>query len=816
MSGRTRQLIAISLIVALWMPALILPINAGAGSTTEADDGSSSTASLLGLAWAKLAMLTASVTQDEELTPPGMPPLEKPRRQPETSRPRPSKEERKAKVASLKLTPEVEVTLEVGQQLVVAAIPKDSDGNTIHGLGAEWDSNQPDIVSVTTDGLATAKEAGKSQLIATAGNKHATLGVTVIPAQPKQTATPPQTASINRSGLPPRPARSQWLNKPKPDSMTEASAHPKRSLSHGPSVSRVNTSLVHVPPVLDEDDRRYVSEVGTPPGQAEPGATTPPAAIGGTERPGTANFSFEVPVVGLPGRGLDVSLSLVYNSHLWNKKKSDTTTTLSYDVDQSWPTPGFSLGYGKLLWSNGDYVLIDGNGTRHPLKPTNGTGPNDATAWETTDGTFTKVITTNGSYKALFTDGTQIIYGAGAGASLYPIRITDRHGNFINISYKGVNGAGPRIDTITDTLERNVTFNYEGNDLVSISVPPYLNEGSDRQVIRFYYSDLIINPTGSGSFSGVTVPVTSQNKSVRVISRVYFPGTQTGYAYSYSAPYGMIYRIEQRRSMTVSTTAATQVGSVTNEGVTAASTEYDYPLMPSSLSDVPKYTRRTDDWAGRTTGPTLPFYSFIVTEGTTPVSSVIAPDGTITDTETYGSASNGFAGLLKQITVKRASGALLSRTVFNWEASMDGSNPKLTQVLTTNDHGQTKGVVYTYDTGSLVNNNITKVSERDFTSDGTLSPVELRRTETTYEKGTAYLDRRLLRLPTSIKVFEGGSTIPASFVEYKYDEGGEAALTQRTGILMYANPQSAQRGNVTKVIAYSNAARSEERRVGKE
>jgi YD repeat-containing protein len=804
MPVKTRQLISIILIAALWMPVVILPASVSADTTTQLSGTQSLPSSIFGLVWTKLALFIPGAAQQQgETAPPGMPALEDARRQPDVPVAPLSEEERKAKVASLKINPENEVTLEAGQQLVIAATPLDAEGDPVHGLGAEWSSDHPEVVSITADGLATAGETGEAQLTATAGNKQATLSVTVIPAQPHQTSSSQQSASINTARSQNRGIQSQMLNGEKGDhSMAASSAAPERSLSHAPRTVRLRAALAQVAPILDEDTRRYVSEVGAAPGQSEPGAATPAAATGGTEKPGTSNFNFAVPVVGLPGRGLDLSLALVYNSRLWNKKKNAATTTLNYDVDQSWPAPGFSLGFGKLLWSGSSLVLIDGGGTRHPTVPLNGTGNEDATQWQTTDGTFTRILLTEGNYKAIFANGTQILYGAGVSAAVYPIRITDRQGNFISISYYG---SGPRISTITDTLNRVVTFKYEGNELVSITVPPYANGVDDRQVIRFYYSNITVNPTGSNSFSGVSVPATSQNKTVRVISRVYFPGTQTGYAYSYSIPYGMIYRVEQRRAMTVSTTEATQIGTVTGEGVTAASTEYNYPTTASALSEVPKYTRRTDDWAGRTTGTAAPYYTFNVTEGTTNLSMVTAPDGSVTETETYGSTSSGLSGLVKQVTIKSASGAVLSRTVYSWLPDGNDFNPRLTQVLSTNDQNQTKGVVYTYDT-SLSYNNVTKVSERDFTGDGTLSAVELRRTETTYEKGTNYLLRGLVHLPTSVKVFEGGSNVPSSFVDYKYDEGGEAALTQRTSLSMYTSPQSAQRGNVTKVIAYSNAA----------
>ncbi len=67
------------------------------------------------------------------------------------------------------------------------------------------------------------------------------------------------------------------------------------------------------------------------------------------------------------------------------------------------------------------------------------------------------------------------------------------------------------------------------------------------------------------------------------------------------------------------------------------SPEYNYPQDPSNLSDVPAYTRRTDGWAGRTVGMPgtgeAPYYTFAVDKNTG-ISTVTAPDGTITETRT--------------------------------------------------------------------------------------------------------------------------------------------------------------------------------------
>src|SRR5260370_28646581 len=73
--------------------------------------------------------------------------------------------------------------------------------------------------------------------------------------------------------------------------------------------------------------------VGSPPGKRKPGAPTAAPATGGTES-GNQNFTFGLPVIGLSGRGLGVSLSLVYNSPLWDKSiaPGDRSTMITYDV----------------------------------------------------------------------------------------------------------------------------------------------------------------------------------------------------------------------------------------------------------------------------------------------------------------------------------------------------------------------------------------------------------------------------------------------------------------------------------------------------
>lgn len=540
------------------------------------------------------------------------------------------------------------------------------------------------------------------------------------------------------------------------------------------------------------------NQVGNAPGKTTPGAATAPAAISGTEMPGSANFSFNLPVADLPGRGLDVSLGLFYNSRLWNK-----SNRMTYDADGGWPAPGFRLGYGYLelkiqLANQGGshYLLVDPDGTRHKLAYVSSTDK-----YVSTDGTF--ITFDAGSQIAIYSDGTRVTYGAAATGTLprkrYPTKITDRHGNYLEIAYK--NGVGPRLSSVKDTLGRLVLFHYDSNnDLVAVTVPGYGSAVGtpDRQTIRFYYETIQINP--AGSFSVATNGATS----ARVIRYVYFPGTQAGYRYDYSPAYGMIYRITQLRGMQVSSMALNATGAVISEGQQAAVTEYNYPTSPGYLSDAPLYITRTDDWAGRTTGMTVngqqvaPFYTFGV-DAAQGLTTVTAPDGTITETRTIINPGQWDDGLVRETLVKK-DGVVLSKVNTDWETWEFGSyNQRIKEVRYTNENNQTKKTVYLYHPVSVTSfNNVWKIIEYGYQNE------ELRRTEMTYEVRAEYEAQGLLHLPASVIVYPGGSTLAASRVEYTYDE---ASPTSYSDIPMLDSSYSTvtARGNVTTVKTYADA-----------
>jgi YD repeat-containing protein len=689
------------------------------------------------------------------------------------------------------------VTLAPGESIQLIAVPEDEEGNAVHGVTAEWQSLSSQMVVVSKEGEAKALAVGVAPVTATVGQKSVTLLVTVAPR-------------ASTSG-----------NKQHPNT----SAREAKSAGHSQQTYRTSSLLfAHAPsravaarplPIgIVEAEQLYEPQnaVGSPPGRTTPGASTPGAAIETTETPGSANFTFGLGVVSLPGRGLDLDFGISYNSRIWTKSLA-SPTQMTYNMDGGWVAPGFVAGYGYLDdQSEGftkQFMIRDPSGTRHRMV----NRPFGSDSYESDDGTFIK-LTVNGAQitpaVATYPGGMQIRFGVGDVSSMpryYPTQITDRNGNYIAIAYAGDSGRGPKIDSIQDTLGRYVRFKYIGSDLIAITAPGLTGQ-ADRPVMRFYYENISgLNQTGLFQ-SGIVVNA-PPGGTARIIKYIYLPNAteafnaHIGYRYDYSS-YGMMYKITQSRGMTISTAANdyTQAGTVTNDGALAAQTTYNYhgtPANPTTgISDAPFYTTRTDDWAGRTSAQ--PVYTFAVDQaaGLSTVTAPDTPNQTISQTRTI--VSSGWDdGLISQTTIK-VGNTVLSDTLLSWEQSPapEDSVPRLTQVKTTNEAGQTKAVVFTYDPATPYNN-LSKVSERELTTNGSVSPIELRRTETTYVTDSAFTNRGLISVPSIVKVFAGGSTNPIARTDYSYDEFSLAAAP---GIIMYADPGTTVRGNLTRTRSY--------------
>jgi RHS repeat-associated protein len=719
-----------------------------------------------------------------------------------------SREEKEARVASIAINPDGAVVLQSQQPMWFSAIPLDDQESAVHGLIAEWQSNNPRVVSVAENGEAVAGVPGTAILTASAGRARKNVRVTVVEGSGEPFGGKKKVDSrraTRNSAAAVSPPNSQ---QPKLAKKSEA----RRERSH--SLSRpVRSVAMFLRDPLDDPlpDGETGSlffpnnSVGQPTGRTTAGTSAPPVATEGTELPGSSNFAFAIPVVSLPGRGLDVSLSLSYNSRVFNKSIDpfDGSTQMTFDVDSGWPAAGFRLSFGQIEDQGSlGFTLTDPDGTRHLLKLTS------TNNYDTEDGSFIHFTGGSGWGSVFYPDGMRLDFGAaGGGIRSYPTKIVDRNGNYLLISY--VNGVGPKINTVQDTLGRFVRFYYATNgDLVAITAPGLTGQ-SDRQIMRFYYQDLTL-PSGLFNASiSVNAPSTT-----RVIKYIYLPNdtessnTHLGYRYDYSA-YGMIFQTAKLHGMTVSSTALDQTGTVSTEGTQAALTTYNYPTTAGALSDVPNYTRRTDDWAGRTTGmPTTgeaPYFTYSFTQATG-ITTITAPDNTVTETHTIVSAGQWNDGFVSQtITRQGATGPILAEINTDWERDANSKNPRPHQFVIKNDAQDATTIVITYSTY----NNVTVSSIRGF--DG----VEVRRVETDFETNAAWINRRLLHLPTSRRVYAGGATSPSSRTDYVYDTAG-SNLTARSGIIMHENAfnpfvagydsATDKRGNVTSTISYANAA----------
>ena len=556
--------------------------------------------------------------------------------------------------------------------------------------------------------------------------------------------------------------------------------------------------------------------VGNPPGAPLDGGA------------GSGNFQFVAPIVSLPGRGISISLAAAYNSRLWNK----AGTQISYDNDRSWPAPGFSLGFGKLLGMgvyNGG-MLVDADGSRHGY-----TGSINFYNWgtygvfHTTDGSFIDYTYWTGTgggitwAQARLANGTVINYGAPGPGAVYPTSIEDANGNYISITY--VNNAGPRIQTVTDTAGRVISFYYDYNNLLTAVTAPGLTGGT-RTLVRFHYHQLSLNY----AFNSLTPAV--RDSYPWVVDAIYYPATSTGYwlndSDSYSS-YGMLAKVVEQRGMGFSASSLNDMGSVW-EGQRTRTETYDYPLSPDyTLTDAPTYTSMTESWTRDGTNFDSATTSYSVNENSTPRTTIITlPNGTKSKQLSYNAPGQYNDGLVYHDETYVTEGQPLRSSSSYWEPGAYGS-PRPVRVEKTDERGQTTAAEFTY--GSVYN----QVTEaRDYDYGGT---TLLRATRTQYQNSANYTSRHIFNLPLAVEVYEPDGFTRLSRTDYQYD--GQT-LTDAPGVVLhdaasnpYAesyedccawdydywgmqycsnwcyispyNPATDFRGNVTQVTSYADA-----------
>ena len=221
------------------------------------------------------------------------------------------------------------------------------------------------------------------------------------------------------------------------------------------------------------------------------------------------NAHWAQPLINLQGRaGLDLKLSLVYDSLVWTKAKSQ----IAFDADRGQPSPGFRLSFPTIQprfrnTQNGksSYLLITPEGKHIELRQ--GADPH---IYESVDNSLLQMID-NGTSGALLLrpDGTRYSLKWFAG-QLQCVEVEDRNGNYITSDYDKFG----HLKSIVDTLDRTFLFVRDsGGNLVSIKQKTSGTE--DRVLATFAYSDLEVETTPSelklvGPANGSKITVLTQ------------------------------------------------------------------------------------------------------------------------------------------------------------------------------------------------------------------------------------------------------------------------------------------------------------------
>ncbi|MDQ3803369.1 MAG: PA14 domain-containing protein, partial [Acidobacteriota bacterium] len=509
----------------------------------------------------------------------------------------------------------------------------------------------------------------------------------------------------------------------------------------------------------------------------------------GNTDPYSRNFSWSLPLVSLPGRaGLDLGLSLSYNSLVWTKDGSG----IAFDADRGFPSPGFRLGfpavqprfYNPHIQQDGQparysYLLITPSGGRVELRQVGASN-----VYESADSSYLQLTDQGGSLALLSADGTRLSFSPLDG-EYKCVEVKDRNGNYITVSY----ASDGQVSTVVDTLGRTVTFNYDANrNLVSISQPWRRADGtgSDPHLYAtFGYKTLTLQP----AFSNLSVVGAAPGATIPVVERV---GLDDGshYKFEYTA-WGQVWRITHYA-------ADSAAAGVPNDAHPLSVVEYNVPgwrgTAAPAQADCPRFTERRD-WAENWNGDEG---DRVVADAEQAVTSyspwaaglascqVTLPDRTTVVKETYGAGWREGLTTQSEVFALASPGAALpatpkKKTVTTWEqddaALAYAANPRVAETNVYDDAGNRRRMRVEYLTAA---ESPFRLPKKTYEYQANATTV-WRRSEIKYRAdsvaaGGAYTSLRVIglvseRLLYGLDPYMGAEKL-LSKVTYAYDEGG--------------------------------------------
>jgi YD repeat-containing protein len=510
-----------------------------------------------------------------------------------------------------------------------------------------------------------------------------------------------------------------------------------------------------------------------------------PALLDAANRTGSddlfsRNFNWGTGLVHLPGRaGLDLDVSLSYNSLMWLKSGS----AMLYDPDHGFPTPGFRLGlpvlhgpYQNAAAGNvATYFLVTPSGGRVELRQKAGA----TNTYESVDSSYMRLVGTTGGFDLYPGDGSVIGF-ANKGGEYQCIEIKDRNGNRMTVDYNSFD----RIDKITDTLGREVKFNYDSyQNPTSITQVRTVNGQAQTHVwATFGYGSMSVNSAFSG-VSGLSVFGTV-NRPVPVLTQV---GLDDGtlYKFTYNTR-GQVERVTRAAE---------------NSSGAWIDLSYVSYQMNDDGTDCPRYTQSSvwaKDWNNEEAATTT-----YATEGDKQTATM--PDGTVEKVQyaTTGWQRGLALGTETWGTVNGTNGTFGERRWTSTTWTQDDTtvsypaNPRVTESAVS-DSGNSRRTVVEYLTAQESAFRLPKkVSEFKGTE-----TTPLRYTETDYELSYDYTDiRHIIGLVKEQRLKDGAGALQ-SRVAYDYDTAG--CVVNQTGAGRHDDnyDSTAKRGALCSVTRY--------------
>lgn len=477
----------------------------------------------------------------------------------------------------------------------------------------------------------------------------------------------------------------------------------------------------------------------------------------------SGNYNWTMPMVSLEGRsGLDLGLSFVYNSLVWTR----TESSIKFNADNGFPGPGFRLGFPVITpqffnpqTGKNAYLVIMPSGERVELRQVS------ENTYESADSSYLQ-LTVSGSVLAVkTTNGTRLSFTL-AGGEYHCTEIKDRNGNFITIN----NDTQGRINTITDTVGRVLTFNYDpaNGTLTSITQPWNVNgQTLSHKWAEFGYKNIDLQT----NFGALTMIGAQNGQSIRVLEKVtYADGSR--YQFSYTS-WGQVYEISR----------------FAGDGSQLRYTKYNLPgsSSPQTIplqTDCPRFTERRDsarNWNGAGDIPgaaseVATQFSFAAFQGNG-VGEITMPDGVVIK-EFFATSGwqNGLTQKAETWSAPASANGVLKRTVTTaWTQDNESLtfklNPRPADVTVVDGEGNRRRRThyeYNDDTDANVKvfglvSNVTEFGSND------ASP--LRRSQFKYNHAAAYLSNRVIGLVREHLLYDAQNGL-ASKTTLEYDQAG--------------------------------------------